>query len=217
MKRWAFNILAGLSLLLGLATAGLWMRSYWYQDGAARVRQNGWIQGEDTNADPHFVWRYTAYFSMQGRLGWINGSSQIEGAGAPIFAFDMWKSPQSSVGWHFDYPWASIARLPSPTLRNGFGFCFEHEHTENRLTMAEDRGNPPRKPGMDWVTLDTRWASVPYWVIALLTGIMPAKWLFVSIRGRKLPGHCGRCGYNLTGNISGVCPECGKVIESKTK
>ncbi|MBN1342741.1 MAG: hypothetical protein JXQ73_08690 [Phycisphaerae bacterium] len=23
------------------------------------------------------------------------------------------------------------------------------------------------------------------------------------------PGHCGRCGYDLTGNVSGVCPECG--------
>lgn len=26
------------------------------------------------------------------------------------------------------------------------------------------------------------------------------------------PRHCGRCDYDLTGNISGVCPECGWVI-----
>jgi Ca2+/Na+ antiporter len=26
------------------------------------------------------------------------------------------------------------------------------------------------------------------------------------------PGHCGRCEYDLTGNVSGVCPECGWVI-----
>jgi predicted RNA-binding Zn-ribbon protein involved in translation (DUF1610 family) len=25
-------------------------------------------------------------------------------------------------------------------------------------------------------------------------------------------GMCGRCGYNLTGNVSGVCPECGTPI-----
>ena len=24
------------------------------------------------------------------------------------------------------------------------------------------------------------------------------------------PGHCQKCGYNLTGNVSGVCPECGE-------
>jgi hypothetical protein len=27
-------------------------------------------------------------------------------------------------------------------------------------------------------------------------------------------GHCRKCGYNLTGNVSGVCPECGNVIEN---
>ena len=27
------------------------------------------------------------------------------------------------------------------------------------------------------------------------------------------PGHC-RCGYNLTGNTSGVCPECGVEVQS---
>jgi len=29
---------------------------------------------------------------------------------------------------------------------------------------------------------------------------------------RPPPGHCQSCGYNLTGNTSGVCPECGKKI-----
>jgi predicted Zn-ribbon and HTH transcriptional regulator len=26
------------------------------------------------------------------------------------------------------------------------------------------------------------------------------------------PGHCQSCGYNLTGNVSGVCPECGTSV-----
>ncbi len=26
------------------------------------------------------------------------------------------------------------------------------------------------------------------------------------------PGHCQRCGYDLTGNVSGICPECGTPI-----
>jgi len=32
--------------------------------------------------------------------------------------------------------------------------------------------------------------------------------------GTPLPREpvCGRCGYNLTGNSSGVCPECGWAI-----
>ena len=34
-------------------------------------------------------------------------------------------------------------------------------------------------------------------------------------RRRKLrfpSGHCQTCGYDLTGNVSGICPECGKAI-----
>lgn len=31
-------------------------------------------------------------------------------------------------------------------------------------------------------------------------------------RLRHPPGHCQECGYDLTGNESGVCPECGKAI-----
>lgn len=34
---------------------------------------------------------------------------------------------------------------------------------------------------------------------------------FLWHRDRRPPkGHCQKCGYNLTGNVSGVCPECGE-------
>jgi rubrerythrin len=29
-------------------------------------------------------------------------------------------------------------------------------------------------------------------------------------RSKTRFGHCQKCGYNLTGNVSGVCPECGE-------
>jgi hypothetical protein len=31
-------------------------------------------------------------------------------------------------------------------------------------------------------------------------------------RRRSQPGHCEDCGYDLTGNVSGRCPECGAEI-----
>lgn len=31
-------------------------------------------------------------------------------------------------------------------------------------------------------------------------------------RPRHRAGRCDRCGYDLTGNVSGVCPECGKPL-----
>jgi hypothetical protein len=35
---------------------------------------------------------------------------------------------------------------------------------------------------------------------------------FFLIRPRTVEGGCQECGYNLTGNESGVCPECGTAI-----
>ncbi len=35
----------------------------------------------------------------------------------------------------------------------------------------------------------------------------------VRRRMRHRRGLCAKCGYNLTGNVSGVCPECGTPIE----
>ena len=37
-----------------------------------------------------------------------------------------------------------------------------------------------------------------------------AVWL-VS-RRRPQPGRCAGCNYDLTGNVSGVCPECGRKV-----
>jgi len=31
-------------------------------------------------------------------------------------------------------------------------------------------------------------------------------------RRRLKSGLCGKCGYDLTGNVSGVCPECGWLV-----
>ena len=52
---------------------------------------------------------------------------------------------------------------------------------------------------------------IPFAVIATPTGF-----LFWRDRRRVPPGYCQKCGYNLTANTSGICPECGKPCESNT-
>lgn len=34
-------------------------------------------------------------------------------------------------------------------------------------------------------------------------------WMSWMFRERTQPGHCKNCDYNLCGNVSGICPECG--------
>ena len=52
---------------------------------------------------------------------------------------------------------------------------------------------------------------VPLWSLFLLAAI-PTALLIWRDRRRIPPGHCQKCGYNLTGNVSGICPECGAKI-----
>ncbi len=94
-----------------------------------------------------------------------------------------------------------------------------------------DAQPPPKKPGFTFVVMrnfpDARiswrpwcegswvrpatvydaWFHLPLWIpFLLLAG--PSAFLFW--RDRRPPPHCcQKCGYDLTGNTSGVCPECG--------
>lgn len=43
--------------------------------------------------------------------------------------------------------------------------------------------------------------------VAYYLGISEAE----KMRDRLLRGDCMYCGYDLTGNVSGTCPECGRV------
>lgn len=49
---------------------------------------------------------------------------------------------------------------------------------------------------------------VPLW-IAFFVFCVPTIVLWRLDRRRFPPGFCSRCGYDLTGNESGICPECG--------
>lgn len=61
---------------------------------------------------------------------------------------------------------------------------------------------------------------LPIVLIALLTLPILASAINKAIallRKRvPLPGHCVACGYDLAGNTSGVCPECGQYVASRT-
>lgn len=60
--------------------------------------------------------------------------------------------------------------------------------------------------------------NLPLWIALLLFGTYPAIASIGFIRGpyrrwrRQRKGCCPSCGYNLKGNVSGVCPECGNEV-----
>ena len=62
---------------------------------------------------------------------------------------------------------------------------------------------------------------IPFWFALALTAILPVIWIRRWSRHRRAEDdgmpHCAKCDYNLTGNVSGICPECGTLIQSQAK
>ena len=76
----------------------------------------------------------------------------------------------------------------------------------------------PRNQHWHW-----QWAPYDYIVVGRSIWFFVGCWpplLFVALltallfwRDHIPSGHCRRCGYNLTGNVSGRCPECGAAVK----
>jgi hypothetical protein len=61
------------------------------------------------------------------------------------------------------------------------------------------------------VTRSRFWLRLPIWVFLGASAFSTALLWYWS-RKRYPPGYCRSCGYDLTGNESGMCPECGTPI-----
>ena len=75
-------------------------------------------------------------------------------------------------------------------------------------------GDPHWRLASGGETVASLW--LPYWILVFALAILPLLWLWRRRRRMALErvGCCATCGYNLTGNVSGICPECGKAISA---
>lgn len=70
--------------------------------------------------------------------------------------------------------------------------------------------------GIAWQIGNTSWdrTVVPMW--SPIAGLVALALLLWLRRGTSVAGHCRTCGYNLTGNVTGVCSECGAAASGTT-
>ncbi len=111
-----------------------------------------------------------------------------------------------------------------------FGSLWLHINYKRQFTLAIVRGCITLTPD-PWMIRGTAhlvfgkahegWHWLPggssaaqYWYLPLWCLLVPlilvTGWLFYRDRQRP-PGHCRNCGYNLTANTTGTCPECGQA------
>jgi hypothetical protein len=118
---------------------------------------------------------------------------------------------------------------PTEMQRPGFSWWtsqwnFHHygkpvaEHHFGGFAIYRSRG---RESGMDDLpyreSFDSRSLEFPCWA-AFLILLSCHSYTYPSARilRRSLSNRCPFCGYSLTGNVSGVCPECGTPVAKKT-
>ncbi len=118
-------------------------------------------------------------------------------------------------------------------------FVWKHDDSHRSTGMILEPGGIEYwiNPGADWIDENSDWGilrSVPeptwadYWEasfasngfrcpfwIPLVLIALPTIGLFILDRRRHRPGHCATCGYDLTGNSSGKCPECGATTPAR--
>ncbi len=82
-----------------------------------------------------------------------------------------------------------------------------HNRTRMRFLAAWKCGNCLSKLRL------SSWHDVPHWSFTPLLLLLPMLRKVEVVE--RSPLACRKCGYNLTGNESGICPECGEPIPSE--
>jgi hypothetical protein len=190
VKRKLFMVLSAGSLILCLATVVLWVRSYARADRLEIDRY-----GDLRPGDVGETIQICVVFSTRGGI-------RVE------------VLEQHRARWTFTSP------------RNETRFSHRtYIATESAVHVGHTDGGTTEWKGVGiafgednsgkYATGGLRFLVLPYWLPVGLTaaGSVP---VFVLWKRRRRPaGYCGRCSYNLTGNTSGVCPECGTALARK--
>lgn len=170
LARWTLNALTALSSLLCLATAGLWVRSYFLADGWCYVGPN----------------QRAAIFVLVGEPDTLD------------------------VAWD-RYPWSSLARMwPDVTHQTDRTPSLGSDISGGMVLAGIRFGLAGFGFGRD---RSLSWVRLPLSLTTLLLAVLPAcRWRRRRAARRALRGLCASCSYDLTGNITGVCPECGTAV-----
>jgi hypothetical protein len=99
-------------------------------------------------------------------------------------------------------PGREIQRLRMSDALRSYGFLLPYR---NNLRTVPGAANVKELAGI-----------LPLW-IPVVAVTLPTGVLFWPGRGRVRACCCVSCGYDLTGNVSGICPECGTPIREDVK
>ncbi len=187
MKRWLFNIAAGVSLLMGVLVGFIWVRS--------ELNPELISYRSTTSTDVLSVY-------LQSPSGAIAFGRQVSSWTTPKgrdAAIGLAGRTNQKEGWSYSTTGRSRG-IPA--------LSFEHLWFQ-WLTF---KGTTPLGYAMSQVRLE-----IPDWFLILVSLVLPTIWLIRAGRARRLKfvGCCAKCGYDLRATPE-RCPECGTVPQGSS-
>jgi hypothetical protein len=187
MIRGLFTIAAVISLLLCAATVVLGVRSYWAWNAVMWEARGGSVSGYFYGID-----------SASGEIAYVEED----------WAFDVWVD---------HLRWKSFPPPDEPLseqIHNSASDYFGHGWSRHGFIFGTFRD----VSGQGGSRIPRRAIGVPYWFLGLFFATLPCIWLRSTLRrgSRWRNWCCKSCGYDLTGNVSGICPECGTPVPKTT-
>jgi len=205
MRRRLFIFASVLSALIFLSTTGLWVRSYIFSEG--------------------FTW-YTAEPGSlrfgQTEIGWARGNlfitfyhARAEDRGGFDTCMQEWKDwrnvnvDSGPIRVHTVLP--SYATVHLTGFWGQLGFRYDSSYSTAFKPMAIRSGTTFIEVPLAY---EHRQVFIPAWAIALASMLLPGTAVARELKRwrKRREGHCPVCSYDLTGNTSGRCPECGTTI-----
>jgi hypothetical protein len=209
MFRLAISIGVACSAILFIAVIAFWIRGY-------RVSEHIIYVSPHVDDQAGRAFSRTVYFGSC-RPG--IGVHEIAGSGL-VLSTDRRSSPNWS--YHTVRPASDksfVKFIPAQDVLRFAGFIVaRYEETGQASVPSVESFRERRARHMRGIPTPTYtyWARrqsyvVPYWFLALCTGLLPAVWVRHRIRRRRAlrTGCCVYCGYDLRGSPD-QCPECGR-------
>jgi hypothetical protein len=202
MKRWLFNIVSAVSLLLCSATCVLWVRSYWVADEYRRV------QG---------VWPYSVK-STRGALECLNMNIANGPWSVGHLGYSRQQPGRTILDWEFGSLWATDPGITSAQRLPGISWRFTNGGRSvwrSTMPVSTRPSFPPPVVGTISYFIPRRDVWVSDWAVVLLFALTPAaatlRWV---VARRSRIGECSNCGYDLRATPD-RCPECGTFVASR--
>jgi hypothetical protein len=145
------------------------------------------------------------------------------GVAVSVFIAAAW-----ALSFPVDFGWSDKGNNYQTRLAKGFAFIVHYPVNPDPLRYNPERwyvhirtsswqaARPVPVFSSSWGSGNWRQFSYSYLILPLWIPLIimstPTVFLFLLDHRRIPPGHCQRCRYDLTGNTSGMCPECGKPI-----